>query len=364
MNFIFKILYKVTRNIYGIVITGVVIIIIVGLLDYYTTSEISFSIFYLVPISFVTWYANKSIGIIFSLIGAGMWLYMDMGSQHTYSIDAIPYWNALVRFGFFIITVLLISKVKLLKDSLEDSVNERTAALLLEIEHHKNTKEEIIQVNSNLRDLNKKMETIKEEQNTRIAREIHDELGQSLTGINLELMWISKKYSNNSDLVGRMHMLSGIVGETIGTVRKISSDLRPRLLDQLGIYPAIESQLKDFSKRTGIKYEYNFPEKDIHTDNIKTTTIFRIFQESLTNIARHSKCTKVEVDITVENENLLIMQIYDNGTGFNYEHEKDNKNGHHLGITGMKERANIINSKLDIITSPGSGTNIILKTPF
>lgn len=363
MNLIFKIFFRVTKNIYGIIFTGAILILVVGFIDYYTTSEISFSIFYLLPISFVTWYANKSLGITFAVLSAVIWLYMDMISPNTYSFEAIPYWNALVRFGFFIITVLLINKVKLLKVNLEESVSQRTAALLSEIEHHKNTKAEIIQINNNLRDLNKKMETIKEEQNTRIAREIHDELGQSLTGINLELQWISKKYSNNADIVNRMHMLSEIVTETIGTVRKISSDLRPRLLDQLGIFSAIESQLKDFEKRTGINYRYSFPEKNIDIDNLKSTTIFRIFQESLTNISRHAKCTKVEVDISCE-KNLLLMEISDNGIGF--DSQSTNGNGHPgtLGILGMKERAKILNSTLDINSAPGNGTKIILSTPI
>ncbi|MEO8513576.1 MAG: sensor histidine kinase [Ignavibacteria bacterium] len=341
---------------------GFILILLVGVVDYYTTSEISFSIFYLVPISFITWYTRRSYGIFFAVSGALMWLYMDKIDSHIYVNEAIPYWNTLVRFGFFIITVLLIWKVKELKVGLEDSVVQRTSDLVSEIELHKKAKEEIIQINDRLRDLNKKIENIKEEQNTRIAREIHDELGQSLTAINLELMWIRKKYSNSSDLVERMQMLSSLVADTINTVRKISSDLRPRLLDQLGIFPAIESQLKDYRNWTSTEIAFSYPKEDLKLDKSISITIFRIFQEALTNIARHADCTIIEIDFVLEADNILVMSIKDDGKGFSPEEEY--RNSKNLGIIGMMERAHIINAALEVISAPGKGTEIILKTPI
>ena len=339
---------------------GILLVVILGLVDYYTTSEISFSIFYLLPISFVSWYTGKWNGIAFSLLCAVIWFLMDSMSTHSYSFPAIPYWNGLVRFGFFVIVVLLIWKVKMLKENLEFSVVERTKDLIAETERHKRTKEETIAVNNRLRELNKKIDNIKEEQNSRIAREVHDELGQSLTAMNLELMWISKKYSGNEDLVNRMTMLSGLVGDTISTVRKISSDLRPRLLDQLGLFPAIESQLKDFSKRTSIETLCSFPEQDIKLESSASTTIFRIFQEALTNISRHSGCKFVSIVFSQPAENMLVMQIRDDGKGFDTKAAMNSKG---MGILGMNERAHILGGTLEIISTADSGTEIILKTP-
>ncbi len=337
------------------------LVILLGLIDYYTTSEISFSIFYLLPISFVVWYTDKWYGILFSMLCAIIWFIMDSLSPHIYSNPAIPYWNALVRFGFFVIVVLLIWKVKSLKDNLEISVQQRTKDLIHETNMHKQTKEETIAINNRLRELNKAIENIKEEQNTRIAREVHDELGQSLTGMNLELMWISKKYSTNEDLVARMSMLSGLVGDTINTVRKISSDLRPRLLDQLGLFPAIESQLKDFTKRTSIESLCSFPEQEIKIKGSASTTIFRIFQEALTNISRHSGCKFVNVMFTQPAEHLLVMSVKDDGKGFEMNASVSVKG---MGLLGMNERAHILGGTLEIISSPGAGTEIILKTPI
>lgn len=337
------------------------LVLFLGLIDYYTTSEISFSIFYLLPISFAAWYTSKWYGILFSLLCAVIWYTMDSLSPHVYSNPAIPYWNGLVRFGFFVIVVALISKVKSLKENLEISVLQRTKDLIHETNMHKQTKEETIAINNRLRELNRTIETIKEEQNSRIAREVHDELGQSLTAMNLELMWISKKYSTNEDLVARMSMLSGLVGDTINTVRKISTDLRPRLLDQLGLFPAIESQLKDFTKRTSIETVCSFPSQDVNLKGTASTTIFRIFQEALTNISRHSECTLVNAEFTMPDEHTLVMSVKDDGIGFEKKSEVTSKG---MGLLGMNERAHILGGTLEVISSPGSGTEIILRTPL
>lgn len=340
--------------------SAVLLVMLLGFIDYYTSSEVSFSIFYLLPITFVSWYTGKWYGILFSLLCAIIWYLMDSLSPHVYSNPAIPYWNGLVRFGFFVIVVLLNSKVKSLQENLEISVLQRTKDLIHETNMHKQTKEETIAINNRLRELNRTIETIKEEQNSRIAREVHDELGQSLTAMNLELMWISKKYSNNEDLVARMSMLSRLVGDTINTVRKISSDLRPRLLDQLGLFPAIESQLKDFTKRTSIETLCSFPSQEIKLKGTASTTIFRIFQEALTNISRHSGCTLVNVAFTFPDEHILVMSVKDDGKGFEKKNEINSKG---MGLLSMNERAHILGGTLEVISSPGSGTEIILKTP-
>lgn len=344
------------------IVFGLLLVAFVGFIDYYTTREVSFSIFYLIPITFTAWYVGKYAGVFFSILSAIVWFNLDNISNLQYSSPAIPFWNALVRLGFFVIVVFLIHKIKSLKTGLENSIVQRTSELITEINEHKKSREEIFLMTNQLRELNRKIESIKEDQNARIAREIHDELGQSLTAINLELNWISKKNSRNADVVQRLGALSKIVIDTIGTVRKISSDLRPRLLDQLGIFPAIESQLKEFESRTSIKTSLSLPGKTVEIDNNAATTIFRILQEALTNIARHSKCKNVDVLISANGSNTLMMSVKDDGIGF--DSEKAAKGLKSLGIIGMKERASILNGTLDVVTSQGQGTEIILKAPI
>ncbi len=351
--------YIERSNIYVKLLAGCILITVVAFTDFLTTKEISFSIFYLIPIAFMAWYAGKVYALIFSVAGAGFWLYMDTEGFTSDKNIAFSFWSTVVRFGFFIIVTILIVKLKSLKDHQEELINRRTFELKNEIIEHKKSQDKLLLKSSQLSELNKKLETIKEEQNTRVAREIHDELGQSLTAINLELMWVSKKHSNITDVVERMNALSQIVTDTISTVRKISSDLRPRLLDQLGLFAAIESLAKEFRVRTGIKTGIFLPETAPHLDSSITITVYRIFQEALTNIARHSDSSEAEVKIHFPDKDHFIMKVSDNGKGFSFD-DTYYKTGS-LGLIGMHERANIIDAELNFETGPGKGTVINLK---
>lgn len=340
---------------------GLILTTLVGLIDSQTGDEISFSVFYLIPISFVSWFADKKSGFMFSILCAVIWFYIDSTIKTKYSNPAIPYWNSLVRLGFFLVVLFLISKMKSFNEKLESKIEERTLNLSKEVSEHLKAKAEITKQREELRMLSNRIQRIKEEENIKIAREIHDELGQSLTAINLELMWISKKYSNNIDIVNRMAILSEIVNETIRTVRKISSALRPRLLDQLGILAAIRSYLTEFTKRSGIHCDTELPEGEINLDPILSTSLFRIFQEAVTNIARHSKASSALVKIEIHS-GVLRMTIQDNGIGTNTVN--GNSNGYSLGILGMKERAILLGGKLNILSQTGSGTEVKLEMPI
>lgn len=346
---------------FTILLAGLLLLSAVALMDFFTTKEISFSIFYLIPIAFVTWNTKRLYGILFSFICAFLWIYMDTDGFKLVTNYALHFWSTIVRFGFFIIVTTLISKLKILKVDQENIITQRTSELLNEISDHEKSKAELLQKSRQLRELNKKIETIKEDQNVQIAREIHDELGQSLTAVNLEVNWVAKKHADNPDIVARMYEISKIVDNTIVTVRKISSDLRPRLLDQLGILPAIESLLKEFMKRTKIETEFNMPEIKVNLDNSASIIVYRILQEALTNIARHSKCTRVEVYINIEND-MLKLSIIDNGTGFSYKNKINETKS--LGLIGMLERAEMLRGTLEINTVENIGTEIILYVPL
>lgn len=353
--------YIERSDIYVKLLAGFVLISAVAFTDLIITNEISFSIFYLIPITFVAWYTGKLYGVIFSIAGAGLWLLMDTLGFTEIKNLGLSFWSTVVRFGFFLIVTILIVKLKSLKDNQEEMINRRTSELKNEILEHKKSQDTLLLKSLQLSELNKKLETIKEEQNTRIAREIHDELGQSLTAINLELMWVSKKHSDITDVVERMNALSQIVTNTISTVRKISSDLRPRLLDQLGLFAAIESLSKEFRTRTDIKISLSLPETAPYLDNSITITVYRIFQEALTNMARHSRCSEADVTIHFPDKDHFIMKVSDNGIGFNFD-DIYYKTGS-LGLIGMHERANIISAELNFETVPQKGTVIILKVP-
>ena len=146
--------------------------------------------------------------------------------------------------------------------------------------------------------------------------------------------------------------------ETIRNIREISSSLRPKLLDELGFVPAVERYLKDFEFKTGIYYDFKFPENSIKFNLEESNALFRIFQEALTNVARHSKAAYVEVNFYKDNENNFNMSIQDDGIGLpeNYEHKKET-----LGIIGMKERAHSIGGTIDIESKKNKGTILNVK---
>ena len=312
-----------------------------GVLDFLTGYEISFSIFYLIPISFLVWYSNKIYGILLAFLSMAVWLTVDYLSIRSYSSDIIYLWNALVRLGFFMTVVYLIS--------------------IEEVYERKKAQDELSVSTKKLKELTVRLQTIREEENTAIAREIHDELGQALTAIKIDVAWLGKRYSNDSILVEGLMNVSNTIDDTIKSVRKISTRLRPRLLDELGLIPAIEWQVKDFQKRTGIECKMNLPEEELQLDKSISSPIFRIFQEAMTNIARHSKATEVDLDMNIDKNNNLNIIVKDDGIGLpeNYLNKE-----HSLGIVGMLERANSINGSLEIKQNIPKGTEVSVKVPL
>ena len=343
------------------IILGILLVLVMGLLDFLTGYEISFSIFYLIPITFLVWYVNKIYGFILAFLSMFVWLLVDYLSVHQYSSEIIYLWNALVRLGFFMIVVYLISLIKNANLELERKVIARTKDLTAEVNERKKAEEELNHTTNKLRQLTMRLQTIREEENSAIAREIHDELGQALTAIKIDVAWLGKKYSNNTTLVEGLMNISNTIDDTIKSIRKISTRLRPRLLDELGLIPAVQWQIKDFQKRTGIECEVKLPGEEIQLDKSISSPLFRIFQEAITNIARHSQATKVNLNITIDKNENLYLSVKDNGIGLpdNYLN-KD----HSLGIVGMQERAKSINSVLEIKPSAEGGTDIFVTVPL
>lgn len=212
-----------------------------------------------------------------------------------------------------------------------------------------------------LRRLSAHLQSAREEERTRIAREIHDELGQALTGLKMDLSWLDKKLKGSENdktgIISKLESMGNLVDGTIKTVRKISSELRPGVLDYLGLAAAIEWQAQDFQNRTGIVCSIDSGAADFDLDQNSSTAVFRIFQETLTNVARHSKATQVNIKMDIEEEN-FVLEISDNGRGITESEIYNNKS---LGLLGMRERANLIGGDFHIKgTSTGTVVSVII----
>ncbi len=216
---------------------------------------------------------------------------------------------------------------------------------------------EIKKSHEQIRKLAIHLQHLQEEERERIAKEIHDELGQTLTGIKMDLSFLHRT-NKDTKIAERLEAVDGLVDRSIKTVRKISSGLHPPVLDDLGLKAAIEWQIHEFFARSQIKYTLDLSDADIEFSKDKSHAIFRIIQESLTNVARHSKATKVTV-ISKLQENNMVFEIKDNGVGISKNSLDENST---FGIISMKERALVFNGKIEI-TGKNSGTLVKLSIP-
>jgi PAS domain S-box-containing protein len=254
------------------------------------------------------------------------------------------------------------------KELLELRVEQRTAVLTrvnqelrTEIAERQRAEEQLRASLDQLRALTGRLQTVREEERTFISREIHDELGQACTAIKMDLALIGRKLTKRqTQLRTRVDSAIQLVDSTIATLRKIASELRPRTLDDLGLAAALESQAQEFESRTGIRCTVTLPPELVKLDADTSTAIFRIFQESLTNVARHSQATSVEARLEQESDR-IIFQVLDDGRGFDPEEAKARKS---LGLVGMQERALLLHGDLKIEGVPGAGTTMTLTIPL
>ena len=226
-----------------------------------------------------------------------------------------------------------------------------------DITERKMTESVLIDSQIHLRALTQRMDAVAEEERTKIAREIHDELGHLLTSLKYDIEGLSNKTDLSAELLNcELAAMNRTVETLMNAVRKIATELRPGILDHLGLIPAIEWQIEQFRKKTNIKCEYDLPEINGKFDRQETTIIFRIVQEILTNIARHSRADKVSVSFSKKEDHYLFTAA-DNGIGFELI---GSDNGNSLGLMGMRERALSIGAEFDIESAPGKGTMITL----
>jgi signal transduction histidine kinase len=200
--------------------------------------------------------------------------------------------------------------------------------------------------------------SVREEERAHIAREIHDELGQVLTGLKMEVTWLAKRL-REKPLIEKTDSMCKLIDSTVQTVRKIATGLRPEMLDDMGLVAAIGWQAKDFQKRTGIRCRVKLPPETTKLDIDVSTTSFRIFQEILTNVARHARATRVDIDLNVTDDQVS-LEVQDNGVGIA---DSDLNGRKSLGLLGMHERALLFGGEVNISGAAGHGTRVAVSIP-
>jgi two-component system, NarL family, sensor histidine kinase UhpB len=235
-----------------------------------------------------------------------------------------------------------------------------TTGLGHDITQRRQLQAEQLRAREQLRALAAHVESVREQERVRISREIHDELGQSLTCMGMDLALLERQIDpENKEAVARVAALVDLVKDTIRCVRRISSELRPSILDDLGLGAAIEWQARDFEARTRITCTIDVPE-DLSLPFDLATPLFRVCQEALTNVTRHASATNVSIQLACSPSHIS-LSIKDNGRGIT--EEEINRHGS-LGLLGMKERISILGGTLDVEGKPGVGTALTIRIPL
>lgn len=220
--------------------------------------------------------------------------------------------------------------------------------------------EQVAHSREQLRALASRLQKVREEERKNIAREIHDELGQALTGLKLDIAWMKRRLPREHEMMSQCASIIERIDQTANAVRRIATELRPSVLDQLGLAAAIEWQGQEFGARTGLEILMELADDGDDVPDDIASPAFRIFQESLTNVARHANASRVTIKLTRSTTHLT-LEVSDNGVGCAAGCLDGTRS---LGLVGMRERALACGGQFKISGTPGSGTTVMLRVPL
>lgn len=209
-----------------------------------------------------------------------------------------------------------------------------------------------------LKELSSHLEEVREKERTHIAREIHDELGQALTVLKMDVSWLSKRLPDEQ-FIYKLQAMMETLNATLQTVKKISSSLRPSVLDHFGLFAAVEWQAEEFQVRTGIICKIILEPQDVILSRDCSTAVFRILQEALTNVARHAAATNVNISLDQESDRVILM-VSDNGIGITKEQIYNHRS---FGLMGIRERVQFLKGEFEIHGAPDKGTQLKIVIP-
>lgn len=277
-------------------------------------------------------------------------------TEHQFKMDYDSYWFETTLVPQFdrernIVSVLGISRDMTERRKMEDQLKDLVVTLRSQQETLKSLSSEVIRA--------------QEAERQRISRELHDEIGQALTAISLNLEMIKQQHTGErKDLTIRITDCRELVEKTMGDIHRFSYELRPSMLDDLGLLPAMQSHGRSFIQRTGIDVNISGSQSVENLDNEMKTVLYRVFQEGLNNIAKHADAHSVDIDISKQG-GIISLQISDDGKGFDVDKLPSvdpGKGG--LGLQGIRERVSFVGGHLSLVSKPGAGTTLIVDIPY
>lgn len=232
--------------------------------------------------------------------------------------------------------------------------------------HYGQLLEQSLLLQGQLRRLSHQILRAQEEERKHISHELHDEISQILTGINVRLATLKLEVTaNNGSLKRKIINTQRLVEKSVEAVHRFARELRPAMLDDLGLVPALITFMKDFGKRTGIRINFTSmtADKIEQLDSLKRTVLYRVAQEALTNVAKHAQASRIKLSIQIQ-DNAIAMEVNDNGISFDVNKALDLRRRKRLGIIGMRERVEMVGGTFAIESAPDQGTTIHVRIPF
>ncbi len=326
------------------IVTTFGIILVVGLADYLSGYEISFSIFYLLPISFALWNLGTAFAVGVAVLSIASWLLGDWAAGVTYPNQFVPVWNASITFGFYLVVIWLLSRLKTFQQTLESRVQQRTAALAEEIEKRQQLEKEIL--------------IISEREQQRIGRELHDTLCQHLTGTAIAGQVLGEKLEAESrSEVQDAHQIVELVEQGIEIARNLARGLFPVEIEAEGLISALRELAANFDGRSGVACRFETERPALVHDSFAAAHLYRIAQEAVRNASRHSGASNIIISFN-EEDGVAKLAVRDDGKGIPNLHGERKGMGLHI----MRHRAGMIGAAFGV-ASDARGTTISCDLP-
>jgi len=339
-----------------------VLVAVLGYVDYVTGPEIGFAVFYMVPVALAAWYAGGWSGFGVAVVSTGAWYLAEALWPLPHSSPMIPYWNATTRLFIFLATAGMVSALGRALQDLERKVEERTASLVREIAERKQVEAVLRQSRDEVRSLAGRLSLAEEEERKRMARELHDQVVQTLAVIGMNLSFVKATLSRDApaETVVRLDEAMQQLEEAARRIREIMSELRPLVLDDYGLTSGLQGLAEQFRRRGGIRVEVFCDNMGSRSSPEREIALFRIAQEALTNIGRHAQADEARIELETGGDRMR-MTIIDDGVGFDLTAVASKGRPHGMGLLSMRERAIAVGGTCRIESQPGKGTRVIAE---